>query len=541
MLHYAQTVAIVVAYCICFSCTTDNVPTPDTTGPEIIVISPVEDSKVKGTLTISASAKDQSNEIILQVSVDGILLKEETAKEIAATVDTRTVAEGVHEIKITATDALRNATTKIFNIEVRNILFTTNIPSHYVGEYTDIYFILSKNDGSLLAYAKIENGSTLSIATPENFNPDSTFIFTEFFHYNWPATSPGGIAYLINSVNIHAGMEAGQFSLPESQVLTKAGSHHLDVSGVPVSHIGMLDGEWLPNIAGYFGPDGIINIDFDMFNTTSDLYLTLAETPEGEPLYKYIESIRVGDITSFSFNEMTAMEKHAMTLSSANGDYQVYIDGFHTSSNDGVRLLDKSGSLTDGEIPLYVPGNSFPNYMFDVQVNFEGVSYRNNLLLATPPAALQELNTSISSATYANRKLTINPTGEFDVASLEAGTSSFENNVFKVDAYSVAMPSGVRSVVIPSLPEEVLNYGIPSADGADFNYASMFDYKELSGSVDYQQKIVFNSDNILINKREVISKHFMISTSSGGRIVTQRLKFPEELSSLKMHLPYFVF
>src|SRR5688572_12711886 len=97
---------------VIFSCEDAEEPTPDTTAPIITFESPIENRKVKGTITISATAEDDSGELSMQVFLDANLVKENPAGEIFLEVDTKTLTEGIHTFKITAIDKAGNASEK---------------------------------------------------------------------------------------------------------------------------------------------------------------------------------------------------------------------------------------------------------------------------------------------------------------------------------------------------------------------------------------------------------------------------------------------
>ena len=100
-----------------------NNPPPDTTAPTVSITSPVSGSTVSGTVTISATASDDSGSVAgVQFQLDGVNFgTEKTAAPYSIAWDTMTVGNGSHTLTAVARDAAGNtATSTAVSVNVNN-------------------------------------------------------------------------------------------------------------------------------------------------------------------------------------------------------------------------------------------------------------------------------------------------------------------------------------------------------------------------------------------------------------------------------------
>src|SRR5687767_16022572 len=104
MFRFISPLILTLFLCVVFSSCEHPEEPEDTTPPEIAVISPIE-NRVKGEITIEARVEETGTGFSMQLFLDGNLLKSSSTGQISTEVDTETLSEGIHTIKITATDA----------------------------------------------------------------------------------------------------------------------------------------------------------------------------------------------------------------------------------------------------------------------------------------------------------------------------------------------------------------------------------------------------------------------------------------------------
>jgi hypothetical protein len=88
--------------------------------PVVTITAPDASVKLKRTVTITASATDDSGISSVKIFVDETLLDDAVADEVSFDWDTETVSNGVHIIKVTATDDVGNEASESLSVEVFN-------------------------------------------------------------------------------------------------------------------------------------------------------------------------------------------------------------------------------------------------------------------------------------------------------------------------------------------------------------------------------------------------------------------------------------
>jgi hypothetical protein len=534
MLNSARILLLPVLLFTALSCSDSENEVPDTSGPVITIVSPAENAKLKGTLTITAKAEDLSDDVSMEIFVDSNPLKKETTKEITAQTDTKLLAEGAHTIKVVATDKEGNVTTKSIAIEVRNVLFKLHTNATYVPPGFTIYYVLSKNDGSTMAVHKAENNTTFTFDTPGDFNPDSSFVYSAYF-YSYTPGVPSTTGFLLKQVNSYAGITAGEFSLPVDFIYgPKVGDHHLEITDIPEPVEGKIEGEFTGSLSGFWGLTDVITADIPLRNSSSDLLCVLTPESDKTPKFKYLNTILPNQSTEISFNDFTAMDKRTVPLNSAAGDYRIFIHGFKNDSDRGMQILGNLGTSAESYLDLYYPGNTYPKYLFDFSIE----NYGNVVFGATPPTTFKYLNAEVKKLSYSSRRLTVTTTGDFDRVTVNAGGGEFNSaeNQSEIIGYSVSFPAGANhKVVLPETPQELAHAQFPAPDQFTFTSSFLEDYTAMSGAEDYQQRIVFSSDGKYLSMRDRIYRDVDLVT--GGRSASSKVNLPAKFQFLKRYAP----
>jgi hypothetical protein len=507
---------IVLLVCTFSACEPEEVP--DTAAPVITVTSPGgENSRVKGVATISAIAEDVDAEVTMQIFVDGNLIREVVTKEITAEVDTRLFVEGSsHELRIVATDKALNTSEKLLNFEVRNILFILHGSSNYVQENTTIYFMLSKNDGTVMAFKKMENDATITIPTPDDFNPDSTFVVTEYFYLNAPDPVYSIVA---RATNMYAGLTAGEFYLGEqAAVAAITGTHRAEVTGVTSrSYEAGFYGQQTGSIYGFWGDTNTIIADLSMRSSLSDLIFTYREA-EGIPMYKYFSSIAVGQSTLFTLADLVPMQQTSLAVKDASGNYRIQVAG-GANPEETYQIYTDEESFSDGKIQICYPAGIFPVFRFDLSYSLGWDNYSNAVIGPTPPTTFQHIDAVVKSTSYGNRKFSSTTTGSFDLLSFSGNLIEYMASGIIIDSYNLSFPSGAKhNVTIPTTPTALADYNFVSSNDFEFSQAGFETYSGFSGDNKYQQ-ILFPSDKKFRSDRESVGHYFPVTPSgSGGRV-----------------------
>lgn len=530
MLRRLYIFSLVLLILVTYSCT-EQEETPDRSGPTILVESPTPDQRVHGLLDVYVTIEDQSSKILNEIYLDGNLIKESDGKEIIVEIDTKALAEGKHAIVIKSSDESGNFSEKAVEFEVRNILFALQVSSNYVPEYTEIYFVLTANDGTLISAEKIENGGYISVPTPANFNPDSSFVIGEYFSLYQPPLFEGDFEYLIKSRNFWTGINAGEFMLAENaDRMVPMGVHSLKVTDVPTENYrARIAGTNIGGRTGFFGADGSIDVDLSLRDNTSDFYFLLEK--EGQaPQFKYLASIDIGGATQFSCADLEPMELVATNTNHASGNYHLEVE-----TPTGFLVYYADGVLTDGAIPIHYPASLYPEYHFYMYYDDGTYTHANRTTATTPPASFEYLDAEVTGVTYSNQILEFSTTGTFDNVSISGGSINIDGGVFNSNSYSAIFHlDGTKRLTIPEPPALLSHLGFSSVNDFEFVTAGFADYKNISGASDYQNRLVFSADNVSRQSLDCVLKSRSINTSnSGGRLAPrQGVVVPQQLKDI---------
>ncbi len=504
----------------------------DTTAPVVTIEGLADKAKVKGTITVTAKAEDNA-EVVMNLFVDDQLIKAETTKALTAEINTKDFSEGLHTIKVVGTDQKQNAGEKSQQIEVRNNLFVLHVSSNYLSDEMKMYYQVSRNDGTSIAFEEITNNGTITIPTPDDFNLDSTFVATEYYRYE--STEYG---LVIVYADYYTGIIPGEYKLPQYRIPESfVGTHQVQVTDVPtgVRTIGFSG----MNIAGIsihsIESNSTVNQDVSLYENSSDLMFSFQKESE-IPVYKYIDHVSVGGSSAFSINGLTQMESGMIALTELSTNCWVVISGF---TNDPLSRVDVyNGPIAindDGKVPLYYPGTTFPKYRFRLSHSVGDETDYYVSYGSVPPTTFQYTDGAIESRTHEGKSFGVRTTGSFDILSFEGGYQEQVEGVDKYYNYSLNFGPGAKHhVVLPAVPDALAENEFVSPDDFDFYSLVFYDTPDVSGTEGYHQ-LVFPGDGIHRIDREYKSTYLNIQDDDGRK--GARKKLPDFLyeGSMRSH------
>jgi thermitase len=128
-------------------------PASDTIPPSVSFAVPYDGSTVSGTVSVAASANDNSGVISVTFAIDGITCLERTALPYGFSWDTRAVTNGIHVLTSVARDAAGNSATSSISVIVNNVVDTT----------PPVVTIMAPSDG-----AKVNANLAVTVGTNDN-------------------------------------------------------------------------------------------------------------------------------------------------------------------------------------------------------------------------------------------------------------------------------------------------------------------------------------------------------------------------------------
>ena len=150
----AKYVSFWAAWANCSECRLDQTP------PSVSVLVPTEESTLAGVVTLIASATDASGVANVQFYIDGVAVGEPaTGEPYQASLDTRNVPDGAHEVAAEARDRMDNAAgSAAVSVMISNPILTVAMAGTGTGLVTSSDFIINCGtacDGRFAAQATV--------------------------------------------------------------------------------------------------------------------------------------------------------------------------------------------------------------------------------------------------------------------------------------------------------------------------------------------------------------------------------------------------
>jgi hypothetical protein len=416
---------------------------------------------LRGILNLKISASDDRKIKSVRVTMDGTIIEEiESLDIVEAEFDTRTVADGVHDIKVIVSDLTGNTSEKILQVSTANLMFSYTVPSHFIQtiqqEITNVkkWLVLSDDDGVVLEYKFMPAPGTYTFQYPLDFS-DAHFnvtVVNQYTHVQSQKTdfsaetilnvSPGGYT----KSNVSTG-KSGPFD--KIHIVQNAAN----TSGLNF----MIDSQGAMN-------ERSVNeqAEFELNVSASDMYVW---SNDGSPRYFYYPEIQAGETTvldyNFWYNQMIPLTTH--TFSSGNFDFVSLVWGVTENGEELFCSLTSSG-VSPSPITLYYPeeliGNAFSG--FNSSVGYDkienGFETRVNYIKETERflPSMEELQASLVSVPSKNYpQLNVTLTGVADYVELELWHTNPSDTYFKWVVTSPFLSQ--LSFKLPQLPPNLLS------------------------------------------------------------------------------------
>jgi hypothetical protein len=487
----SPTLFSIVSLCISlslFSCTNDSTEPTVTDSPEVTIVSPVADLKVKGKISVSVTTSSPVEIELLSVFIDDIEISHVTSNNnINVEFDTKTLDDGPHTLKATSKDKKGNVGEKSVTFEIHNYLFVATVPTGFL-HGTEVHLFFSRNDGSLIQSYKVEDGEIIMVPTPEDFDPNDTFIYNTFTYLNSDYVK-------LNVVVSYEGFKAGNYTFfpPwEDNSNDDFGSVDFSITGLGDFTSARLGGEHIGSTNSIQSGNSFSAKAY-LTSTSSDLFASIKNYMSGDALYKYYEKVKSGDAYNENATTFTSMNSKTLDVGSSATNYFsiVYAEGVEKGKFWPVDFNSSNDSLT-----FYYPGQLFKNYQFYATITNNNVWQSFQKFAATPPSTFDFLNANLSNISLSNDKLQINTTGNYDI--IFASAVNVDNNLdtLVIEGMEIALPEGSsQQIVIPELPETISKFNVSKpATPNDFHYVYIYDIDKYENVNDYHRNTLFMSD-----------------------------------------------
>jgi hypothetical protein len=504
------------AFVMLSSCDSEE-EAPDQELPIVSITSPSESLYVKGTITISGTASDNNQLKSVTIFIDNLEIKnitpEGAAHDINETLDTKSMEDGIHHIKIVAIDLKGNRQSATAEINVLNYFFKFTIPPDAFST-TASWFYVTKPDGTIVAAAEVTHANeAVKLETPDGFDLSEKFIVNHYTHnVNENVVD--------DKISTYVDFSAGSYTLRPPGVRNVAGPGQFIIHNTTFSpgirYTGIVD-LYDVQVKGD-STTGIFRIE----NNPSDILFSISNSNR-TPRFQKFDDVAVNSVLELDYNTMTPFDSvvsnipgpasfsYTNTAVAVNGKYSDY------SSIASMSYYDPQPTTNP---VFYVPGNEYSQYMFfemhriyNVSSNIDNVAYNYFIRAAAPPAEVKILEVALDEFTLNNDVLMVRSSGNHDYKEVmgihyESGLVSHSSEWFVYfpgeaeNSIKLVFPPEVIEACDPLMPDQHQFDKVTFTEGLDYDEFAMLPFN-------LQQRFF----DIVT---EYKSKTFTM-TSSGGR------------------------
>lgn len=167
----------------------------DASAPSISILSPANTAIVSGIISVQVSASDNVGVTSVALAVDGISVTSNNTAPFTTTWNSATVANGIHNITVTARDAAGNRTSSSVQVSVSNTIITP-------GDITaPVVNLLSPANGS-----SYNTGASISISASASDNIAVTNVSISINGTVVGSSSSSSYSYLWNTTSAASGV-----------------------------------------------------------------------------------------------------------------------------------------------------------------------------------------------------------------------------------------------------------------------------------------------------------------------------------------------
>jgi len=464
---------------LAFACNDDG-PDADAEKPVISFIAPGT-TNVSGTVHVNVVATDNIAVTAMRLFIDNSTspVSDVAAGAIDYSWDTKTLVDGVHILKAVAVDNSGNTTEARISVNVHNVLLTYTFPLEFSPESQERYVVVSDEDGNVLGYKQLHGSETYEFIAPDGFTGQRVML-TEVVMY--PGASLGSTTGQL-LINTFTDVPLGdyEFVLEESRPTgPDQGSSQITVSDARNYDNVQYVGTEKVSLAGTsVGENGYVA---RLTLRDTNAAVMLKRVVDGRLSYLYKE-ISLGQSYTQSLSDFVIAETQSITVP-VNDPY-VTITGDNKYGRFYYWALgaERVGST----ISVPVPDIGITSFSTQISTfkdgNIENSYWLRDAQIATN---MKTIDGTLDHALEGNTiKIAAVPPSDYLIFWTYGDVQ--DNYV----QWSVAGASGVSSLKVPKLPQELVDkYGISAlADLAKQSGLSgdVYDVKEYNNYGDYLQ------------------------------------------------------
>jgi hypothetical protein len=482
----------------------------DNIAPVLEITSPSANATVWASVNVTANVTDNRSISKVEFLVDGNIFNTINSAPFSASLNTATLTDGSHIIKVIASDKANNKTEKQVTVTLKNTLISITVPADQLfneNGWTERGFVfLSDADGKLITSAEFQNSQELTLKsetfsgetfslTQVRYSTDGTHSDTDFWTYTGVARGNWVLMKEIPDDEEYAGDVNLTFTNPAAQ-----GIYHA---------VGNGDDE------AYVDPSTNTVQTIRLQKSPSKLYVRRSfESGTPAPGYRLYPNIAIGNAIINLNLTFTPLARFDYTMPSdlmyMSVDYHGYADTQLTEHYDLGYTAASSGVLS-----VYKPTGAFAAYWSEIELESGDYNYFRTSNAEDPTS--YQLLTYTGSMNYANNKLTYDITG--DKVDFVSTSYYKETNETEASWAFVGPKSATGSITIPELPDAVKAFPRPVINGNPPHF-TIYDISSLNNYSDflsYVRTSMYGIDELYQDGKEAADMSIFQDATSGGR------------------------
>jgi chitodextrinase len=412
--------------------TTVSILPPDTTAPVVSVTAPVDGASVSGAVTLAANATDDAAVANVTFAIDGVQQgARDTTTPYSALVDTKTLSNGPHAVRATATDTSGNVAyaeaTMIVDNDLTAPTAVITAPADGAAVLGSVVVSADAADNVGVAGVKFYAGATQigteDTTAPYSVNWDTTAVANGAIALKAVARDAAGntTTSLIVNVAVNNQVQTTKFITS----VAPGGRYFLDQTGAPIQVKG--DAPWA--IFSDVSPADMemwaANRESHGFNAA--IISLVGSTTNGGPsdngaTYDGILPFVGGNITSFNEAYWTRMDSYLTILKNHGITAFLYpMDGWNTLSGTAFYHKSAADSKAYGQMVATRYAN-YPNIMWMAGGDYNGydsavnTEFTNLLTGIRATGSVRPFSIQLNSETLSTDVATYEPLANWNFA-----------------------------------------------------------------------------------------------------------------------------
>jgi hypothetical protein len=506
-------IAYLCAVVALFSC--KDKEEPDTDAPGIQISTPAPSSTVWRTINVQAEVTDEKTIKSIEIFIDGTSVKTLTNGTVNESVDTKSLEDGTHTLKIVAIDASGNKKEETLEFEVLNYFMKFSVGPSYVADGARMFFYISNEAGDVLGLQEVTNGEMVKFETPDNYAAGQTFVLNKFRHFKPSESSQE------NSLTTIQHVKAGSYNIQGfiNVLPSVAGHSMITIDGFTGWNNMLLVSGDKYSTYDYEPLDQQSVVDVSLTGNDAKIFMNLNNNPQANPKYLLLEGVDVDENFDITYNELPEMTETRVDLGSEFSYPFSYTIGTQ-QAGDYNNMLFVSMHFADwfyntlpGEVLYHTADDVFAEYIFYTSISKTGgIGLSHMITSSSAPTSFKELDANVVDYSYSEGQLNFKASGPAQVVSLFANESSFEEN--KYNYWDVILDPSVENQIKLVIPAELrTNFDFPNVEEIEFQSASFTDYNTFENFDDYLDYTFGTAASFYEEVSEYTTKGIPLATS----------------------------